>query len=1784
MVYITIQQKLDLSCNNITDDGAVVISDYLKHNSTLKKLNLSRNHISSRGFKKLSECIKHAIPLEYVDLSRNKSSPWGVYCVIIRYCCVNSLTLCEDEGIEKYINEVKDNLQANSTLQSLVLCKIGRIRVQLIKDIIGNITLKELSWKSKGTKFSGKKSADSEFNITVFSFETINLSNEGINDDEVYLITVGLYNNRIVRKLDLSCNNIGEVGAAIISSCLKHNKTLKELNLSENKINSVGMSYFCKCVKYIPSLHYIDLNGNRSSPWCVYYAIIKFCCVSSLTVCGDKGMEENVEDIIYGLQSNTVLQSLTLCKIGRIGLDSIKKVLDNNTTLKELNLSWKNKGTKIIHSKLTYNKFSSTTLCSDSHERVVDINILYDGYHECSSEAINMSNKDINDDAVCLIAFGLYNNTAVQKLDLSCNNITDDGAVVICSFLTYNNKLLKELNLSENYISFRGMNALSQCIESGLPLLEYVDLSGNKSSPWIVYSTVIKYCNVGSLTLCGDEGMENYGKQMVDSLLRTRILQSLTLYKIGISVIESAIVYSASIKELNLSWEINVKARKIFNRQLELSNSRVIDVNILSGAYHKCSSKTINLSHTNINDDAVYLITFGLHSHIMILEKLDLSHNNITFIGMNELSKCVKHTIFLKHIDLSGNKSSPWSVYCIVIKHCCVNSLTLCGDEGMKDYVKEITDSLQTNAKLQSLTLCGIGRIGVQVTEGILVDYTSLKEANLSWESDSKGTKILQRQLELSNNGILDVNILCNSHHEYSSKSINLSNKNIDDDAVALIAFGLYNNTIIEKMDLSNNKLSVNSMNKLSDYIKHTISLDYVGKKLSKYVKHTVSLDYVDLSGNESSPWGVYCTLIRHCCTTGLTLCGDEGMEEYVKEIIDSLQTNATLQSLTLCKIGRIGVQSFVNIITDNEILMKLNLSWGSNPKGTKILGRLLNCNNDKVVHINILYDGYHDYLSETINLSDKTVNDDAVHLISFGLYNNPTVKKLNLSHNAITDYGAADISNCLKHNNSLKEIKLSGNYIGSRGMCSLAEGIKHTISPKYVDLSGNKSSPWGVYCTLIRHCCVNSLTLCGHEGMAHYVKEITDSLHTNTAIQSLTLYSSRSNVGRHEDITKQPHLVIDGKLFCGMRVNNSEEILLGSHNRLVNIKVLYVDDCKSVPESISLSNRNISDDTACLITFGLHNNTTVKKLDCSSSNISMSGMNRFLECITHPIPLEYVDLSGNKSSPWGMYCAIIRHCCVNSLTLCGCKGMKHYVKKIINSLKGNATLRLLKLHQSIMGRYKDRFIKASNMKGPQNIIVIDGILVFNTLVNDDEKIPFKGDKRLVNVKMWYDGDFECSSETINLSDKDIDDDTMCLMTFGLYNNTTVKKIDLSNNKIAMSGMNKILECVKHAIPLEYVDLSGNKSSPWGVYCAIIRYCCVNSLTLCGDEGMKYYVKKITDSLQANMTLQSLNLHKIGRNGLHSIKSVLDNNTIVKKLTVSWKSKKIMQKSNSTRLCVSIHEGVVNVNILYDDCSSEAIDNSDNAVFLMIFGLYKNTKIRELDLSRTYITDDEAVAITDCFKNNCSLHTLTLSGNKICSTGARNITELIQVNEVIQRLDMSHNNICDDGAIAISECLKTNNTLQQLNLAANGITSTGAKRIAEVIGCNKGLLKIDISRNAIHDDGVMYITDSLKCNGTLLEVNLSKCKVTNKGANFIAEAIQVNVVLQKLNLSYNNISDDGMIVISNCLKENNALKEINLSNTDVSEEGLKFITQVMHSGKQQKFHIINYIVISYVSN
>ena len=639
-----------------------------------------------------------------------------------------------------------------------------------------------------------------------------------------------------------------------------------------------------------------------------------------------------------------------------------------------------------------------------------------------------------------------------------------------------------------------GMNSLLEHViksNENMSTLKYVDLSGNKSSPWGVYCAIIRYCCVDSLTLCGDEGMKEYVKEITGSLQTNASLHLLTLCNIKTTstllVIKDLLISNKKLKELNVSWNNHdaiITCEKLIATtaftDIKLDSSKLsgfipsfdeevksIVVQLLSGLYAVTLHKLI-ISYNRITDDGAIVISECL-KYNSTLRKLDLAHNYISCSGMKELAKFVNHNhaMPLEYVDLNGNKSSPWGVYCAIIRHCRVDSLTLCGDEGMKDYVKEIMDSLQENAKLQSLTLYKIGHIGLESIKDVLSDITTIKELNLS--RAYKKTNIIHRKHihdKLNNTrvmclnsqeGVVNISIFYDGDHGSSSEVIKMKDYINSFDEVCLIAFGLYYNTIVKVLDYSNNEICDNGAMIISDCLKHNTTLRVLNLSqnhinlsgmnyLSKCIQHAMPLEYVDFSENMSSPWGVYCAIIRHCCVDSLTFCGDEGMKEYVEEITDTLQRNAKLQSLTLCKIGQIGLQSIKEVLSNNISLKELNVSWKG--KGTKIIHRQLinmstgsNEGHEEVMDINILYDGDHEYLPEVIDMSNKDINDDIVCLISFGLHNNTTVKKLDLSWNKITNRGALAISDCIR-SCSIHTLILSNNSISYEGAKKISENM----------------------------------------------------------------------------------------------------------------------------------------------------------------------------------------------------------------------------------------------------------------------------------------------------------------------------------------------------------------------------------------------------------------------------------------------------------------------------------------------------------------------------------------------------------------------------------------------------------------------------------------------------------------------------------------------------------------------------------------------------------------------
>ena len=439
--------------------------------------------------------------------------------------------------------------------------------------------------------------------------------------------------------------------------------------------------------------------------------------------------------------------------------------------------------------------------------------------------------------------------------------------------------------------------------------------------------------------------------------------------------------------------------------------------------------------------------------------------------------------------------------------------------------------------------------------------------------------------------------------------------------------------------------------------------------------------------------------------------------------------------------------------------------------------------------------------------------------------------------------------------------------------------------------------------------------------------------------------------------------------------------------------------------------------------------------------------------------------------------------------------------------------------------------------------------------------------------------------------------------------NLKILKINICNyGDIGMNILEQYITDSKETTStLEYVDLMENNSSPWNVYCAVIKQCSVSNLTLCGDYGMEEFAVNMDNCLSVNTALRSLTLCEIGNTGMIIIKTLLTNNKLLHldELNLSWKniSSKATDNSNvllHTKFPLSnemTDSRAVIVNILWDGTNNSTPDSLNlsgqcegDGVPFIAFGLYNNRTIRTLDISNNNIRYleaqeiaralhenqtlqtlniscnnlqvDGAKAMAEALHENQTLKTLNISSNNIQVYGAKVMAKALLENKALQYLDISNSNILDNGVIAISECIKKNSKLQELVISGNNIGSKGAKQIAEAVKINTTLRNLDISNNKTSNDGVKFISDCLKHNCILKELNLSGNEITNEGVIELSGAIRMNITLLKLNISKNWITTDGILNFLETINNGKCvIQSLNITHNNVTKSGLIKIEQ-----------------------
>ena len=1859
--------ELIISGNNITDEGAKLLAEAIQINTVLQELNISKNWISKDGIIRIVEaCIKNKT-LQKLVCTHNNLSKSGLN-------MINDY-LRKENAVNFLFNASWNSIYTKNSRLGIKTCLHVDWADEDIDDVQYYVNINIPVYKNLLLHCCLEEYLNKQI---------VNLQDVEINDGEIKVLSHCLEINTVL--VDLNMSNYNKSANAklddilAISQCLKINITLSKLNLSRNYITDEGAKLLAEAIRVNTTLKMLNVSNNMMFEGVM--RIVEACTESKtlheLACSHNMLLKHQLFTISEYIKREKVLQRFeaswnSICiNNGRLGIETTLQILQRGddsvykeshyvggiTETEDYRLEFTQCFTEYLNVKsislqnimikdfevislfycLTANKAITELIlsnCSCAHAMTFTFELIVQLISDylktkCTLCILNLSNNQIADDEIKILAEAVSMNTTLKRFDLFCNKISDKGVWFFSNHLK-NNKTLRIVNLYGNNITDRGTFGLAKAIQENTTLLE-LDISKNRISKEGVmrildactrHRTLQKLvCTHNNLSKSGLAAISEYNKKENAVQIFDASWNSIctTKHKLAIETtlsgnIQKELWYVDEISELWYRTEllqcyleehlndhcVNLQDNRVNNFQVEILsdclkiNNTLIDLNLLE--YVKINSwltcnyniATVNintklqkleLSHT-ISDDKILFLSYCLETN-RTLHELNLSKNNITNEGVKKLAEAIQMNTTLQELDISKNWIGKEGVmmileactknrtlYKLVCRH---NNLSKSGLAAINEYIR----------KENALEVFDASWNGLSVDNKIVIK-TNFQVLDVKQSQDDKADSVQQKFSMQSILWHVDENLelkckreflYCCFEEFFNKHCVSLQNTQMNDFEVEILGDCLKSNKILSELNLSSSLISND----------HCLPLKTIST-ISNCLQINDTLCVLNFSNNHIT-------------------------DDAVKVLIEAIATNLTLQKVNLSHniISDSGISFFNNYLKINKKLHELNLS-GNNIThiGTRSLAEGIQENTTLL----------------ELNVSKNLINKEGIMRIVEACVKNRTLHKLVCTHNNLSKFGLAAIIEYIRKENAVQIFVASWNNIDTKFGKMVIKPTLMVIKPTLKLFNVNKQLEDGNINIQEEMWCLNEITKLEHRrkflhccfesgqsvnlqgiGMADCfeIELISDCLRVNKTLTELTISKAKITDKEVE------------KFIKAIEVNITLQSVDISHNIITENGILIIINSlknNRVLRKLNLSKNNITDEGAKRIAEAIQVNKTLRELNISKNLISKEGVMEIVEACTQNRTLHKLVCTHNNLSKSGL--AAINEYIVkeNAIQIFDASwnsmGTKYGVLVIITTFqlqdKKNSLDKIEKaeswhVNEITNVEYRRKFLCCC-FEGEQRIN-LQGICVtdYFEIITDCLKM----NKILIEL---------------NLSNSSIDKGAETLVE-AIKVNTILQNLDISCNRIYCSGIVALSDCLKVNKVLTKLNLSENNIGNRGAK-YLDEFIQINTtlleLNISKNQISKGGIMRIVKACTNNRTLNKLvcRCNNLSKSELAAINEYIRAENAVRTFDASWSSTianydyseqlliiVVFQTlalstngdwetifSKESEMCLVSNHGKLDSRSIQYHFTHDSLKElrflpsimSTNVLLHFMQKIIQIDTLQKFSISGNKISDDGAITFAKSFKANTKLIELDMSGNNISCNGARAIAEVIRVNDTLQKLDISHNEICSDGAIALSECLKTNSTLVDLNVSWNIITCKGANAFGEAMEVNIALQKLDISDNKISDDGAIALSEHLKTNVTLIELKMSGNNITLKGISAIAEAMEVNNTLQKLDISNSKISDNGIIAFSKYLKMNIPLTELDISSNNITCRGAIAIAEVMQmSTTLQKLNISNNII------
>ena len=1687
----TILQELNICKNEITDEGAKMFAEAIGINTTLQNLNMSQNKITDKGAKRLAEAIVINKTLQELNISKNWMSKEGIMRIVEActknrtlhklVCTHNNLSKSELVAINEYIRK-EDAVQIFDASWNTIGVKGDQLAIKAIfQSFISKAAFQLSGWQQKLLPGGGRS-----YGGGVMGEELWYMGEELWYFDEIdelnyrrEFLQCCLEENQCLNVQNANLSDMFHLG--IIIDCLKLNKNITKVNLCSCQVTCEGIKVLVPAIEVSTTLQHLDISNNAISD--DGFLSITNLLMITYTLCkmnlsgNEIGIEGTVK-LSEAIKVNTTLQVLSISK-NKITNDGVKifaEAIEMNTTLRKLNISknWISKeGVMRIVEACTINRTLHKLVCTHNNLSKFEL------------AAINEYIRKEN---------------AVQIFEASWNTIgaTIDRLVIktifqyldICKISFQLSGILQELQLSPSSTPSDARNELWYADEISEP----------------------KYRR--EFLLCCIEEIQHL------------VLQNANLSDMAqIGIISDGLRLNKKITEVNLcNCQVTCEGIKVLMQAFEVSTKLQL----------------LDISRNAISFDGVSFIAYFLTlNHTLI--QLNLSENEIKDGGIKKLSEAIQVNTTLQNLNISENKIT---------------------DEG----ANELSKAIEVNNTVQELDISKnwISKEGVmRVVEACTINRTLHKLVCTHNNLSKSGLAAISDYIRKEN----AVQIFVASWNTIGAMSNQLAIKTIFQ----------YLDIWKTSFQLSGIQQKLQSGNGTREeirtwYADEISELKYRREFLQCYIEEIQHLNVQNANLSDMAQIGIIIDCLkRNKKITEVNLCNCRITCEGIKLLIQAVEVSSTLQNFDISRnaISADGILSITNSLMINHALFQLNLSDNKiRDKGIKKLSEAIQMNTAlQILNMsrNKITDEGANELSKAIqlnrtlqelNMSENWISTEGVMRIVKACAKNRTLHKLVCTHNNLSKCGLAAINEYIRKENAVQIFDASWNTIG---VMDNRLAIKTIF--QYLDIwktsfqlsgiqqklqSGNDTREELWYADEISElkyrreflqCCIEEIQHINVQNAnlsdMTQIGTISDGLKLNKKIAEVNLCNCRVTC---EGIKA---------LVQAFKVNTILQNLDVSNNAMSNNGILSISEflkSNSALCKLNLSGNKIRNEGIKKLSEAIKVNTTLQDLNISRNNITDEGANELSKGIQVNKMLQELNISKNWISKEGVM-RIVEACTKNRTLhklVCTHNNLSKSELAAINEYirKENAVQILDASWNAVVARYGKLDVK----------------IIFQLLDVSKEPFELLGSGNDTREEFWnvnrllkYERRFiqYCieESEHLNLQDVNLSDMfQLDIISDGLKLNKKITEVNLCNCRVTNEEIKVLVQAVEVSTTLLNIDVSKNAISDDGVL-FIANFLMINhtlvQLNLSGNKISDKGIKKLSKAMQVNKKLQELNISKnwISKEGVMRIVEACTKNRTLHKLVCTHNN---LSKSE----LAAINEYIRKENAV------QILDASWNAVV---------ARYGKLDVKIIFQLLDVSKEPFELLGSGNDTREEFWNVNRLLKYERRFIQYCIEESEHLNLQDV---NLSDMFQLdIISDGLKLNKKITEVNLCNCRVTNEEIKVLVQAVEVSTTLLNIDVSKNAISDDGVLFIANFLMINHTLVQLNLSGNKISDKGIKKLSKAMQVNKKLQELNISKNWISEEGVMRIVKACTINRTLHKLVCTHNNLSKSGLVAINE-----------------------